>query len=244
MHSKLWLAASILAASLPVGASTLFQPAEVSDQELAQMRGRYVLPDRIISFGVVMTSTWQNGAGQVIGAQVALNVANGQIQPSLYVRQISSSGAGNGSVVTGSGTITGGAGLDNVQGIVQSVRTAGDLNAGLNDLRLRITTGGGETLVDPDAQPWSGSQDFSNAAGLVRVSARAGGISIALNASQGQGSSSQQIGGGVAQHANITGTLNDVRNLAALNIALRDNPRNLNLENCIEQIRALRPHGY
>ncbi|SFO93109.1 hypothetical protein SAMN05216601_103387 [Ectopseudomonas composti] len=242
MHKKLWLAASILAASLPVGASTLFQPVEVSDQELAQLRGRYVLPDRIISFGVVMTSTWQNSAGQVIGAEVALNVANGQIQPSLYVRQISS--PGNGNVTAGSGTITGGAGLENVQGIVQSVRTAGDLNTGLNDLRLRITTGNGDVPVDPDAQPWNGSQDFSNAAGLVHVSTRAGGISIALNASQGQGSSSQQIGGGVAQHANISGTLNNVRNLAALNVALRDNPRNLNLENCIEQIRALRPHGY
>ncbi|MDU9407908.1 hypothetical protein RTH74_09910 [Pseudomonas sp. zfem001] len=242
MHKKLWLAASILAASLPVGASTLFQPVEVSDQELAQLRGRYVLPDRIISFGVVMTSTWQNSAGQVIGAEVALNVANGQIQPSLYVRQISS--PGNGNVTAGSGTITGGAGLENVQGIVQSVRTAGDLNTGLNDLRLRITTGNGDVPVDPDAQPWNGSQDFSNAAGLVHVSTRAGGISIALNASQGQGSSSQQIGGGVAQHANISGTLNNVRNLAALNVALRDNPRNLNLENCIEQIRALRPHGF
>jgi hypothetical protein len=242
MHKKLWLAASILAASLPAGASTLFQPVEVSDQELAQLRGRYVLPDRIISFGVVMTSTWQNSAGQVIGAEVALNVANGQIQPSLYVRQISS--PGNGNVTAGSGTITGGAGLENVQGIVQSVRTAGDLNTGLNDLRLRITTGNGDVPVDPDAQPWNGSQDFSNAAGLVHVSTRAGGISIALNASQGQGSSSQQIGGGVAQHANISGTLNNVRNLAALNVALRDNPRNLNLENCIEQIRALRPHGY
>lgn len=242
MYRKLWLAASILAAALPAGASSLFQPVEVSDQELAQLRGRYVLPDRIISFGVVMTSTWQNSAGQIIGAEVALNVVSGQIQPTLHVRQISSAGTGN--VNVGTGVITGGSGLDSVQGIVQSVRTAGDLNTGLNDLRVRIVSGGGTTAPDPDAQPWTGSQDFSSAAGMVSISSRAGGINIALQASQGQGFSSQQIGGGVAQHANISGSLNAVRNIAALNVALRDNPRSINMDNCIEQLRALRPHGY
>lgn len=244
MYNKLWLAASILAASMPVAASTMFTPVEISDKELAQLRGRYVLPDRIISFGVVMTSSWQNSAGQIIGAEVALNVVSGQVQPSLYVRQISASGSAGGEVIPGAGVITGGAGLDTVQGIVQSVRTAGDLNTGLNDLRLRIVTGRDETATDPDAQPWNGSQDFSNSAGVVSVSSRSGGISIVLNASQGQGFSSQQIGGGVAQHANISGSLNEVRNIAALNVALRDNPRNLNLDNCIEQLRTLRPHGY
>src|SRR5690606_36320557 len=153
--------------------------------ELAQLRGRYVLPDRIISFGVVMTSTWQNSAGQIMGAEVALNVVSGQIQPTLHVRQISSAGTGN--VNIGTGVITGGSGLDSVQGIVQSVRTAGDLNTGLNDLRVRIVTRGGTTAPDPDAQPWTGSQDFSSAAGMVSSSSRAGRINIALQASQGQG---------------------------------------------------------
>lgn len=243
MYRKSWLLASILAASLPVSANSLFKPVEVSDQELAQLRGRYILPDRIVSFGVVMTSTWQNSAGQIIGAEVALNVVSGQVQPTLYVRQISSTGSG--SVSPGTGVITGGSGLDSVQGIVQSVRTAGDLNTGLNDLQVRIVSGNSATTSpEADAQPWTGSQEFSSAAGLVNISSRAGGINIALQASQGQGSSSQQIGGGVAQHANISGSLNQVRNLAALNVALRDNPRSLNMDNCIEQLRALRPHGY
>lgn len=242
MNSKLWLAASILAASLPVSAGNLFQPVEVADHELAELRGRYVLPDRIISFGVVMSSAWQNSAGQVIGAEVAVNVANGQVQPSLQVREISSLGNG-GNVIAGTGVITGGNGLDSVNGIVQSVRTAGDLNSGLNDLRVQISSGGSAT-ASTGSQPWTGGQTFANAAGTVSVSSRSGGINIALQAGQGQGFSSQQIGGGVAQHANISGSLNEVRNLATLNVALRDNPRSLNLDTCIEQLRALRPHGY
>lgn len=242
MNSKLWLAASILAASLPVSAGNLFQPVEVADHELAELRGRYVLPDRIISFGVVMSSTWQNSAGQVIGAEVAVNVANGQVQPSLQVREISSLGTGA-EVAGGTGVITGGNGLDSVNGIVQSMRTAGDLNSGLNDLRVQISTGGSAT-TSTESQPWTGSQAFGNAAGTVSVSSRNGGINIALQAGQGHGFSSQQIGGGVAQHANISGSLNEVRNLATLNVALRDNPRSLNLDTCIEQLRALRPHGY
>ena len=242
MNSKLWLAASILAASLPVSAANPFQPIEVADQELAQLRGRYILPDRIISFGVVMSSTWQNSAGQVIGAEVAVSVANGQVLPSLQVREISSLGSGA-NVTAGTGVITGGNGLDSVNGIVQSVRTAGDLNSGLNDLRVQISTGGSAT-ASSEGQAWTGSQAFTNAAGTVNVSSRNGGINIALQAGQGQGFSSQQVGGGVAQHANISGSLNEVRNLATLSVALRDNPRSLNLDTCIEQLRALRPHGY
>ena len=47
--------ACCLGAALPAPASDLFAPAELSDQELSQLRGRYVLPGRIVSFGVVPT---------------------------------------------------------------------------------------------------------------------------------------------------------------------------------------------
>ncbi|HCF3449291.1 hypothetical protein ACM7Y2_31540 [Pseudomonas aeruginosa] len=59
--------ACCLGAALPAPASDLFAPAELSDQELSQLRGRYVLPGRIVSFGVTMSSTWQNASGQVLG---------------------------------------------------------------------------------------------------------------------------------------------------------------------------------
>jgi hypothetical protein len=62
MKTPLWLAMACLAASLPSHAEA-FKPIELKDQELANLRGRYVMPGRIVSFGIVMSSTWQNANG-------------------------------------------------------------------------------------------------------------------------------------------------------------------------------------
>ncbi|MDO9622819.1 MAG: hypothetical protein Q7J46_02340 [Pseudomonas sp.] len=242
MNTRTWLAVGLLVASLPLQAANPFQPIELSDPELDQLRGRYVLPDRIISFGVVMTSSWQDSTGQIIGAQVALNISGAQSQPTLYITRIDQAGTGN-ALTAGNGQIIGGAGLGSVQGIVQSVRTAGDYNMGLNDLSVQISNGN-EQPVPISGEAWNGSQGFSNGAGAVQITALNGGLNIAVQASNGQGHSSQQIGGGVAQHANIGGSLNNVRNLATLSVALRDNPRAVNMTSCLEQLRALRPSGY
>ncbi|MBF3043692.1 hypothetical protein HKT35_25580, partial [Pseudomonas aeruginosa] len=75
--------ACCLGAALPAPASDLFAPAELSDQELSQLRGRYVLPGRIVSFGVTMSSTWQNASGQVLGARVDLQVRQNLARPVL-----------------------------------------------------------------------------------------------------------------------------------------------------------------
>ena len=232
----------VLSISLPVNAASLFQPVEISDAELAQLRGRYVLPDRVIHFGVTMSTFWQNHAGQGIGAMVSLRV-NGHAQPSLHVSYIDQVGNGN-AVVSGTGQVLGGNGLAQVQGISQSVRSAGDYNDALNDLSISI----GSKAVDlpaPEGQPWSGSTQFANDAGSVKITNQAGGLQLALNAND-QGLAQQQIGGGnVLQQANINSSMNSVRNLAALNVALRDRPLNVDLAQCTwEQLRALRPTGY
>ena len=64
MNNPFLLALACLAASLPVHAET-FKPIELKDQELATLRGRYVMPGRIVSFGIVMSSTWQNASAAV-----------------------------------------------------------------------------------------------------------------------------------------------------------------------------------
>lgn len=85
--------ACCLGAALPAPASDLFAPAELSDQELSQLRGRYVLPGRIVSFGVTMSSTWQNASGQVLGARVDLQVRQNLARPVLNVTLVDRPGA-------------------------------------------------------------------------------------------------------------------------------------------------------
>lgn len=242
MNKRYWWVAGVLCLSLPVQSASLFNPAEVSDRELSELRGRYVLPDRIIHFGVTMSTFWQNSAGQGIGALVSLRV-DGSAQPNLSVSYIDQSGNGL-QALPGTGQILGGNGLTQVQGVSQSVRSAGDLNDALNDLSITVSRGG-ETPAVQGGQPWSGSSQFTNAAGSIQVSSHAGGLQVALQAA-GQGQALQQIGAGsVLQQANINSSLTSVRNLAALNVALRDRPLNVELNNCTwEQLRALRPIGY
>ncbi len=107
--------ACCLGAALPALASDLFAPAELSDQELSQLRGRYVLPGRIVSFGVTMSSTWQNASGRVLGARVDLQVRQNLARPVLNVTLVDRPGDAP-PPVAGNGQVLGGAGLAQTQG--------------------------------------------------------------------------------------------------------------------------------
>lgn len=221
MKLTTWMLASLLLPAVPVGASNLFQPVEISDAEMATLRGRYVLPEGIVHFGVTMSTSWRNSSGATIGAQVNLTVNN--LAANLNVTPLYASGNGN-VPGQGQGQIIGGQGLSNVQGISQSVRTAGDFNDGENYVDVVISHSPGQAITT-QGQSFGGNQQFSNAAGSVLVSSANGGLQMQLQANQGQGSASNSIGqGGLHQQANISGALNQVRNLTSLTVAMHDNP--------------------
>lgn len=222
MKLKTWMLASLLLPAIPVSAASLFQPVEISDAEMANLRGRYILPEGIVHFGVTMSTSWRNSSGAIIGSRVELSV-NSLAKANLTVSMID--GAGDGySPSTGTGQVIGGQGLNNVQGISQSVRTAGDYNSGENYVDVHISRSPGQTF-STEGQSWGGPQQFQNEAGTVQVSSVNGGLQMQLEANQNQGVASQSIGrGGIAQQANIRGTLNQVHNLTSLNVAMRENP--------------------
>ena len=126
MKTPTWLAVVCMAASLPVHAE-IFKPIELKDSELASLRGRYVMPGRIVSFGIVMTSVWQNANGSTIGATTTMQVQQNTIKPQFYVSMINDTGTGNSSA-QGTGSVTGGGGLNSTNGVTQVVRAAGDNN--------------------------------------------------------------------------------------------------------------------
>ncbi|MES2819964.1 MAG: hypothetical protein V4812_13365 [Pseudomonadota bacterium] len=220
-----------------------FVSIELSDAELAQLRGRYTLPDRIISFGLTMSSSWQDSAGQVIGASLALQLGHAQVQPLLSVTPIDQAGTGT-RAATSTGSITGGAGLQSIQGLTQSLRTAGDFNQGLNDLSIEFTQDK-PAAAQASGLPWVNGQGFSNPAGTVRAMAVDGGLHLVLQASHDQGFAQQQIGArGVAQHATILGAFNRVYNTTRLQIALRDSLNPGLGAAAMPTLEVLRPAGY
>lgn len=240
---KAWMITSLLLPTIPVNGSNLFKPVEISDAEMATLRGRYILPQGIVHFGVSMATQWRNSSGATIGAQVNLAV-NNLAQANLTVTPLYGSGDGN-LPGYGSGQVIGGQGLNQVQGISQSVRTAGDHNQGENYVDVHIIRSPGQTF-STEGQSWGGNQQFSNDAGTVKVSSANGGLKLDLAAGYNQGIASQSIGhGGLAQQANISGQMNQVRNITSLTVALQQNPGIRQQVNCnLSDLAILRRAGY
>ncbi|NVZ23315.1 hypothetical protein [Pseudomonas costantinii] len=249
MNTYRWLTVMCLAASMPAYASSAFKPIELKDSELSELRGRYVMPGRIISFGIVMSSTWTNAAGATVTGSASMQVNSSTVTPQFYV-QITGHGATGGSQQpTGTGTVIGGSGLGTGQGVTQSVRAAGDGNTASNGVDINVTQNGlapanlvqsGQALVA--GQPITGG----TAAGQVTVSAVNGGLQLALLANNNQGNIVQQIGGGnVLQGTVIQGNSNFVSNMTQLNVVLGNNGLNNFAQNLnLNQLKGLRLPGY
>ncbi|AKA86331.1 MULTISPECIES: hypothetical protein [Pseudomonas] len=247
MNTCRWLTLLCVAASMPAYASSGFKPIELKDAEMAELRGRYVMPGRIISFGIVMSSTWTNAVGDSITGTANMQIDKTTITPQFYVQTTGSTGTGM-PPTTGTGNVVGGAGLGSGQGVTQSVRTAGDGNTAYNNVGINVENGvtpannvqSGQVLVA------GGTVSGDSAAGRVSVSANNGGVQMAIQANHNQGSSLQQIGGGnVLQGTVLTGNTNLVRNITQINVVMNNNGLNNAALNCnLDQLKGLRTLGY
>ncbi|WLH81554.1 MULTISPECIES: hypothetical protein [unclassified Pseudomonas] len=248
MNTYRWLTVMCLAASMPAYASSAFKPIELKDSEMSELRGRYVMPGRIISFGIVMSSTWTNAIGDTITGKASMQIDKTTITPQFYVQTTGSSGTGT-NQNTGTGTVTGGAGLGSGQGVTQSVRSAGDGNTAYNNVGITISDNGfapANMAQSGQVLAAGGTVTGASAAGQVSVSANNGGLQMAIQANHNQGNSLQSIGGGtVLQGTVLTGNTNFVNNMTQLNVVMNNNSLNNPALNCnLEQLKGLRTLGY
>jgi hypothetical protein len=170
------------------------------------------------------------------------------VKPEFYVSTYSQSGNGS-TPGQGTGTVIGGAGLNGNQGITQSVRAAGDGNSAYNNIGIDVK----EASMAPALSPGQGQLLMSgqtitgsNAAGSIAVSATSGGIQMAIQASNNQGSAMQQVAqGGLLQNTRLLGSSNMVNNLTQLNVVLNNNGPSAGALDCnLTQLNALRTMGY
>ncbi|MHC8286636.1 hypothetical protein ACYZUD_07345 [Pseudomonas sp. XS1P51] len=246
MKTSYWLAAACMAASASSFANG-FKPIEISDQQLGELRGRYVMPGRIISFGIVMSSTWRNASGDLIGATSSMQIQSSTVRPEFYVSTYSQTGDGS-TPGQGTGNVVGGSGLNSTQGVIQSVRAAGDGNSAYNNVSINVGEGRAPALSPGQGQLLMSGQTISgsNAAGSIAVSATGGGIRMAIAANNNQGSTMQQVGrGGLLQNTQLLGNSNMVSNMTQLNVVLNNNGPSAGALDCnLSQLTALRTLGY
>ena len=246
MKTPIWLIAACLAASLPTQAASTFKPVELKDNEMSELHGRYVMPGRIISFGIVMNSTWTSSNGGIVGASTSMTVQS-TVEPRFYVSTYSS--AGNGAPVSaGTGLVTGGTGLTTGQGVTQSVRAAGDNNTAYNNVDINVSEANQAPVVNQQGVLLTANNPVTqtSAAGNLTVSATGGGVQVAIQANNNQGSSLQQIAqGGVLQSTTLLGGGNSVNNLTQLNVVLRNNLPSTGALDCnLSPLKGLRNMGY
>lgn len=255
MKTPTWLAVVCLAASLPIQAQT-FVPIELKDHELANLRGRFVMPGRVISFGVVMTSTWQNAKGDVIGATSSMHVQQSTIKPQFYVSMINEKGndatgsTRSQSARTGTGTVSGGSGLNTTEGVTQVVRAAGDNNTAYNNVDINVAKASEAPVAQPQPQGQALTPGSTlvgtNDAGSLSVSSSGTGVQLNIVANQNQGSAVQRLAqGGLMQNTTLLGGGNQVRNITSLNVVMRDNVATTgSLSGNLDQLRGLRTLGF
>ena len=190
---------------------------EVSDDDLAGMRGRYIAPNQILSFGVQMSTTWQTPGGGIVST-VTFQV-NPQFQPTITVEtrpQAASTPQPQAGATSPSSSVVTAGGIGNVAGVTQTIQTAGNSNDAANNIQLNLTSSpqaapanaNGNTIVI------TGPGRYAQTQGNTKTTVVLDNNGLALNLSMpGGGSALQQVGSqGLRQSVQIISDLNMVRN--------------------------------
>lgn len=119
---------------------------EISDEELGDMRGRYTVDGGSVAwFGVTMNSSWKDDTGQVLqGAlKIGMDFRDGKQQPVVTFEPVvnittTDPPTAVADATPPASTAVDGAGLANVDGMVQSVQVAGDGNTAANVTHLTV----------------------------------------------------------------------------------------------------------
>lgn len=129
------------------------------------------------------------------------------------------------------------------------MRAAGDRNSAYNNVSIDVKEAShAPALVPAQGQLLMSGQTISgsNAAGSVAVSATGGGIQMAIQANNNQGSAVQQVAqGGLLQNTRLLGDSNLVSNMTQLNVVLNNNGASTGALDCnLTQLKGLRNLGY
>ena len=230
---------------------------EVSDQELAGMKGRFMDSTQIVNFGVEMTTNWLTTGGDLVHEELNLffdlgQTSTTQFSPVLTIYRTTGNALPNGTSSGPSSLSTqssiNAAGLDNISGVAQSILVAGDTNSVDNEVSVNISdagngqtangTAGGTTMA-------SGTSSFQGDNGASTTYTVADGVvGFEISLPEGGGRVIQQIRGGqgIFQSVQLTNSMNQIENHFNLNIGVSSSPNEsttTDFANIMQTIRGL-----
>lgn len=221
----------------------------VADEELGDMRGKFVRPGNISYFGISMSMSWQNsddvttsavllfsidfagGANNIQAANPTIAIAwsrdcDGCADPAMDVIGFGPEAQDGYVAVSPSAQVLPVGGLDSMTGAVQSQQIAGSDNRVLNGMQIAILPAasakqlGTSGLVEISQ---STGETFGDGSSLEFV---VGANEIGLAMANGDGNLSRQgvngLLGQASQHVLLNSSMNDIHNTMSITIGLND----------------------
>lgn len=208
---------------------------EVSDEELANMRGRFASRGRVVYFGVEMYTEWETAKGKVYTSGLDLSVRRGKshFRPTISIVRVAKVDKVDKKLAKElkhkdklkiKAEISEG-GLKDTKGVTQVVQVTGDTNKVRNGITLTIRTGTGSPTGETAATdlPESGPVAATTDSGVVAVaSVDKNSLSVEITV-PGQGIAKQSITSlaGLRQSVRLTGDMNNITNRLNLTAEFR-----------------------
>lgn len=258
-----------LIANAPISSGLERMGSRVSDDQLSEMRGKFVSPDNVSYFGVSMMTSWQNSEGMTTSAVLVFSVdflhgagnQNGAT-PMVAVSwdRSGDSGADPGMDVLGFGQnaqnsyvaitpsfdVVPVGGLNSVSGAVQSQQIAGSDNHVLNSMRIAVLPASIAKQLEP-----SGLQKLSHGEGLafsdgskLDFEVGANTLGISMSNPGGTGIVQQAVDGQAnqaLQHVLLGDSLNGVSNSMVIAVGVNDlaQHQQIRADNALAAIRTI-----
>jgi hypothetical protein len=112
---------------------------------VANVAGKFTIAGEVVGMNLTMASSWQAANGQNLEGKATLSVAlpNSGNPQANYTTEATVTDPQNGSPgpISGTGSVTGGAGLRTVTGVSQAVQVAGDGNGASNLAQVEVVSG-------------------------------------------------------------------------------------------------------
>lgn len=199
---------------------------EVSDEALAQMRGRFVNAGRVLQFGVEMYTQWlmPSGNNHTAGLSFGVDLMPG-FRPTVSIFSLGSAARTISHGGTDSATPPTSDGINRIDGVAQANQIAGNFNNVGNDVQLDIHRASeAASTGNPMGEPVTGRGHFSllEDGVMTRVHIDTGSLGFSMEA-PGKGQVAQRIrsdgpGGarGLLQRTQLTSDLNRITNLTRI----------------------------
>jgi hypothetical protein len=268
LRAGLGVAALLATAAVPAAAQSPFDKLAdlgppVADEELGDVRGKFIQADKVSFFGISMVTSWQDRNGITTTAQLVFDVSflrngsGGDPQASLMVgwiregdpaMDVSDSHTSYTPVIVAQDVLPAG-GLDTTQGAAQANIVTGTNNATVNGLQIALVPTSSLPHVDKSGlNPLTQSSDQTFADGdILQFRVKTNELSMALTGNNGSDSTLQSVGGDfgrILQQTMLGSDGNAVSNTAAIVIGTDIGANNFNAVRATEALSVMRGRGF